>query len=169
MWNKGKSTKFVPLDSKTNTPSFFTAPGTFHYRASEATFLAYDAAASIHAQHVKYDTLLRNSGRLPHHAELFFAYEDLHLQDKENCEEDEVSEDDDTVQISNISHLDVASSDACPIIHPTGNHKWGECQQNHDNESIQRGSLTFSPLPHQSNADRINDAMLSTNDQAELL
>jgi len=116
VWNKGKSTKFVPLDSKTNTPSFFTAPGTFHYRASEATFLAYDAAASIHAQHVKYDTLLRNSGRRSHHAELFFAYEDLHLQDKENCEEDEVSEDDDTVQISNISHLDVASSDACPIL-----------------------------------------------------
>ena len=65
-----------------------------------------------------------------HHPESFIADKDLHLKDKEL--EEEVSEDDDTVQISNVSHHDVAPNNAYPV-HPTGNQKWGECTHKPDN------------------------------------
>ena len=99
---------------------------------------------------------------------MLLADEDINLKDKESWEEDEVSEDDDTVQISNVSHLDVAPGKTCPI-HPTGNHKWGECTRNKSNESTQRGTLTFSPSQHRDEAEINNDATVASNDQAELL
>jgi hypothetical protein len=166
VWNKGKSKKFVPLDPCTNTPAFFTSSGTFNYRAFEATYLACDASTPQLRQHVRYDALLR--GGRQHHPESFIADEDINLKDKELWEEDEVSEDDETVQISNVSHLDVASGDKCPI-HPTSNHIWGECTHNPDNQSEKRGTLTFSPRPHRTQADQQNDSMAASDDQAELL
>jgi hypothetical protein len=45
VWNRGRCKKFVPLDANTNTPTFFTAPGSFNYQAFKATYLAaYDAS-----------------------------------------------------------------------------------------------------------------------------
>jgi hypothetical protein len=83
--------------------------------------------------------LLRGDHR-HHHPKSFIADKDLNLKDKE----DEVSKDDNTVQISNVSHLDVTTMDTCPI-HPTGNHKRGEYMQNPDNQSVKRGTL--QPMP----------------------
>ncbi len=144
-----------------------TSSGTFNYRAFEATYLACDASAPHFRQHVRYDALLRGDHR-NHHPESFIADEDINLKDKEPWEQDEVSEDDETVQISNVSHLDVAPGDTCPL-HPTGHHKWGECMQNPDNQSVKHGTLTFSPLPQQTEADQQNDSMAAGDDQAELL
>ena len=144
-----------------------SAPGTFNYRAFEATLLACDASAPHLRQHVQCDALLWGEPRL-HHPESFIADEEVNLKDKNSGDDEEVSEDDDTVQISNVSHLDVAPSDHCPI-HQTGNHKWGECSHNPDNQSIKRGALTFAPMPQQTAADQINNTMAADDDQAEFL
>jgi hypothetical protein len=162
VWNKGRSKKFVPLGPRTNTPAFMTSSGTFHYRAFEATYLACDASAPHLCQHVQYDTLLRGDHH-HRHPESFIADEDINLKDKELWEEDNVSEDDATVQISNVSHMDAALGNRCPI-YPTGDHKWGECTQNPDNQSVKRGTLAFSPLPHQTEADQQNDSMAASDD-----
>ena len=164
VWNKGHSKKFVPLDEKTNTPTFFMAPGTFNYRTIEATFTACDALTPHLHQHLSYDDILL--GHHNHHPESFIADEDVNLQEKDK--NDDVSEDDDMVQISNIHHLGITQDEPCPI-HPTGHHKWGECTQHPDNQSIKHGPLTFSPLPHQMEADHLNEAEAASNDQAELL
>jgi hypothetical protein len=100
-------------------------------------------------QHVQYDALLKREHCL-HQPKPFVADEDINLKDKESWEDEGVSENDDTVQICHVSHFDVAPDDKCQI-HPTGNHKWGECTHNPDNQSIKRGTLT-SPLPQQSEA-----------------
>jgi hypothetical protein len=36
---------------------------------------------------------------------------------------------------------------------------------NPDNQSVKQGTLTFSPLPPQSGADQINNAMAANDDQ----
>jgi hypothetical protein len=144
-----------------------TSSGTFNYQAFEATYLACDALAPHFRQHVQYDAFLKGDHR-HHHPESFIADEDINLKDKELLEEDEVSEDDATVQISNVSHVDVAPGDACPI-HPTGNHKWGECTQNPDNQLVKHVILTFSPIPQQTDADQQNSSLAASDDQAELL
>ena len=168
VWNKGRSKKFVPLDTKTNTPTFFTASGTLHYRAFEATFLACDASLPHLRQHLSYDNFLRCRHSL-HNPESFIADEDLNFKDKDgDSTNNKVSEDDDTVQISNVHHLDVAHDKPCPV-HPTGHHKWGECTQHPDNQSVQRGTLTVLPLPAQTEADHLNQAAAASDDQAELL
>ena len=76
--------------------------------------------------------------------------------------------DDETVQISNISHVDVAHDEKCPM-HPSSNHKWGECIHNPANKPVQWGSLTFSPLSQQTDADKENEVLSASDDQAELL
>jgi len=45
----------------------------------------------------------------------------------------------------------------------------GECIDNPDTQSISQGPLTCSPVPHQTDADQINDSMTSNADQVELL
>jgi hypothetical protein len=164
VWNRGRSKKFVPLNESINTPTFTTASGTFHYRAFEATIMACDASTPQLRQHLSYDDILLR--RLHHHPESFIADEDINLQKKDD--EDEVSADDDTVQISNVHHLDVAPDEPCPL-HPTGHHKWGDCSQHPDNHSIHRRTLTFSPVPRQTEADQLNDAESASDDQLELL
>jgi hypothetical protein len=79
-----------------------------------------------------------------HNHEFFLADEDINLNDKHKPDQEDVNSDDETVQISNISHVDVAHDDKCPI-HPSSSHKWGECTHNPANKPIQWGSLT---LPH---------------------
>ncbi len=144
-----------------------TTPGTFNYQAFEATLLACDASALQLQQHVQYDALLKWGCHL-HHPESFFANEDINLKDKQLWVNEDVSEDNNTIQISNVSHLGVVHGNACPV-HPTGNHKWWECTDNPDNQSVNQGALTFSPLPQQSDANKINNSMTAKDDQAELL
>jgi hypothetical protein len=102
VWNKEKCKKFVPLDTTTNTPTFFTAPGSFNYRAFEATYLAaYDAS------HIKQPTVTFNHDLLQQSAPLdpaeFLATEDINKPEEMGGNEG-VSEDDETVLHSNISH-----------------------------------------------------------------
>jgi hypothetical protein len=47
VWNRGRCKKFVPLYTNTNTPTFFTAPGSFNYQAFKATYLAAYNASRI--------------------------------------------------------------------------------------------------------------------------
>ena len=160
----------MPLDAKTNTPTFLTSPGSFHYKAFEATCIACDASASHLRQHVTYDPLLRKGNYL-HDPEFFIADEDINTVVKDKWEDEAVSSDEETVQISNISHNDVTKDDICPI-HPTGKHKWGECSHNLENRAnrpISKGILTFSTHPNQADADQENDALTANDDQAELL
>jgi hypothetical protein len=44
VWDHARFSKYVPLDTGTNTPIFNTAPGSFNYRAFEATYLSMDAS-----------------------------------------------------------------------------------------------------------------------------
>ncbi len=71
----------------------------------------------------------------------FLVTEELNSSSKMG-EDEGVSTDDETVQHSNLSHLDVEPGAPCPI-HPTGNHRWGECLHNQANQSTQIGDLTF--------------------------
>ena len=123
------------MDPKTNTPTFLSAPGTFSYRACDATFMACDASAHSLQTHLTYDHVLKR-GMQQHDHESFLADEDINLNDKHKPDQEDVNSDDETVQISNISHVDVAHDDKCPI-HPTGNHKWGECNHNPANKPVQ--------------------------------
>jgi hypothetical protein len=116
------------MDPKTNTPMFLTAPGTFNYHAFEATFMACDASVPNLQNHLTYDHVL-NMGIQCHHSESFLAGEDINLSNKHKTDQEDVDSDDETVQISNISHIDVAHDDKCPI-HPTSNHKWGDAAAN---------------------------------------
>ncbi len=134
-----------------------SVPGTFHYCAFKATLLVCNASHLHH--HLQYDTMLWGKSCL-HHLEFFIADEDINPKDKEPWEDDEVSEDDQTVQISSISHVDVAPSSDY-LLHPIGNHTWGECTHKPDN--------TFPLVLHQTKADKIKDALEASNDQAELL
>ena len=86
-------------------------------------------------QHLSYDNLLCCHHSL-HNPESFIADEDLNFKDKDGGSNDvEVNEDDDKEQISNVHHLDVAH-DKSRLIHLTGHHKWGECTQHPDNQSV---------------------------------
>jgi hypothetical protein len=50
-----------------------------------------------------------------HHPESFLADEDINLSDKLKSDQEDVDSDDETIQISNISHTDVAHEDNCLI------------------------------------------------------
>jgi hypothetical protein len=129
--------------------------------------MACDASAPNLQHHLTYDQVLKR-GIQRHHPESFLADEDINLRDKHKPAQEDVDSDDETVHISNISHIDVAHDDKCPI-HPTSNHKWGECSHNPANKPFQQGTLTFSPLPQQTDADKDNEALFASDDQAELL
>jgi hypothetical protein len=165
VWGRHRFKKFVPLDPSTNTPTFYTAPGSFNYQAFETTYLACDAS------HIRRTTVLFDEQQLRGSRELdpaeFLATEDINTSaGMGGCEG--ATEDDDTVQTSNLSHADADPDGPCPI-HPTGQHKWGECLQNKSIKSTTRGTLTFSPSQHRDEAEINNDAAIATDDQAELL
>jgi hypothetical protein len=123
VWNKDCSRKFVPMDPKTNTSMFLSARGTFDYHAFEATFIACDASAPNLQNHLTYDHAFKR-GIQPHYPKSFLADEDINLSDKHETDKVDVDSVVETIQISNISHIDAAHDDKCPI-HPTSNHKWG--------------------------------------------
>ena len=169
VWNNGKATKFVPLDANTNTPIFKTAPGSFNYRAFEATYCAMDAAFA-NRQTVTFDNLLRSRGRPQHDPAEFTASEQFNvLSDYEKQQNEGVSSDDATIHTNNLTKDHIGLEDQCPI-HPTGHHKWGECSQNPNNKTDSRGVLTFSPQPLDDDEAEIdNDSISASDDQAELL
>ena len=76
------------------------------------------------------------------------------------------SSDDDTVTVSNIDHSTVEPDSPCPI-HPTGNHKRGECSLYQPHPSKALGSLTFSPI--QDNLSTPSENMTADDNQAELM
>ena len=166
VWNKGRCRKFVHLDVKTNTPTFYTAPGSFNYQAFEATYLAAFDASHIRPPTVSID-VNQLRGERPLDPAEFLVTEELNSS-KEMGGDEGVSADDETVKQSNLSHLDVEPSAPCPI-HPTGNHTWGECTHNQANQSTQIGTLTFSPIQQRAEAELNNDATVASDDQAELL
>ena len=176
VWNGGKCNKFVPLDPKTNTPTFQTAPGSFNYRAFEATFLAMDA--SYHNRHrVALTNPLRRVSTLDP-AE-FIADENVNFPPRaadskgssyrDLAENEGASSDDETVKTNNLSRP-FQDNQHCPL-HPTGHHVWGECTLNPNNadKTERRGTLTFSPTPSREDKDLANDALEASDDQAELL
>lgn len=97
----------MPMDPKTNTQTFFTAPGTFNYCAFEVTFIPCYAPAPHFWKHLTYDQVLK-SGSCHFSSESFFADEDINLYYKHFNNEPEVESDHETVLISNISHVGVA-------------------------------------------------------------
>ena len=170
VWNKGKSKKFVPLDTTTNTPIFRTAPGSFNYRAFEATYCAMDAAFA-NKQTVTFNNLLRGQGGADPDPAEFIANEYFNAPKPKDMQQNEgVSADDATIKASNLTFERLDPESQCPK-HPTGHHKWGECSHNPLNKTDQRGILTFSPRPDRFDDERElnNDAISASNDQAELL
>eukprot|EP00956_Cyclotella_meneghiniana_P025434 scaffold53086_cov60-Cyclotella_meneghiniana.AAC.2 len=169
VWNKGKSKKFVPLDTRTNTPIFRSAPSSFNYRAFEATYYAMDAAFA-NRQTVTFNNLLRRSGGPDPDPAEFVATEYFNAPKSKEIQQSEgVSADDVTIKTSNLTHERLNPDAPCPK-HPTGHHKWGECSHNPLNKTTQRGILTFSPQPdHDDEAELDNDAISASDDQAELL
>ena len=125
------------MDPKTNTPTFLSVPGTFSYHAFEATFMACDASAHSLHTHLTYGHALK-WGMKHHRPKSFLADEDIILSNKHKTDQEDVDSDDETVQISNISHIDVADDDKC-LINPTSNNKWGECSNNPVNKPVQWG------------------------------
>ncbi len=100
--------------------------------------------------------------------ELFAADEDINLNDKNFNDQTNVDSDNETVRISNISHVEVTHDDEWPI-HPTSKHKGGECRHNPANRPIHWGTLTLTPMSQQTDADKDNYALSASDDQAELL
>jgi hypothetical protein len=168
VWNEGNTTKFVPLDPRTNTPTFNTAPGSFNYEAFEAVYLAMDASVARTQTVITVEGLSRSRGdQSPHPAE-FIADEDINLPDKKEMQQnDGVTELDETVHTSNTHHFNVDPTSKCPI-HPKGHHLWGECSQNPTNQYTKRGILTFSPTPQRDESELQNDSMSASDGQAEL-
>ena len=93
--------------------------------------MASDVSAPHLCQHVTYDHLLTQTYHI-HNSESFIANEVIKNVAKAKEEDVVVTSDDNTVQISNISHLVMALDDTCPL-HLTGKHKWGECSNNPNN------------------------------------
>ena len=82
---------------------------------------------------------------MKHHLpESFLADEDIILSNKHETDQEDVDSDDETVQISNISHIDVADDDKW-LIHPTSNNKWGGDAATTQSINVKCGFLTF---PH---------------------
>lgn len=125
--------------------TFYTAPGSFNYRAFEATYLAMDAS-HLRQQTVSFNNLHPSVAREPLDPAEFIANEDINRS----------------------SHSDLDPLAECPI-HPTGHHKWGECSHNPINVLEERGPLQFSPTPIRDDAELDNDAISASDDQAELL
>lgn len=72
VWNKGRRSKCIPLNTKTNTPTFMTAPDTFAHCVFEAAFVSFDALSPHLNNPVINATLIW--GRMLHrNSEIFIA------------------------------------------------------------------------------------------------
>lgn len=101
------------------------------------------------------------------HPESFAADEDINLNDKHFNDQTDMDFDNEPVQISNISHVELSHDDECPT-HPTRKHKW-EDSHNPANWPVKQGKLTFTYMMHQTDANKDNDSLLASDDQREVL
>jgi hypothetical protein len=108
VWDHARFSKYVPLEKSTNTPIFNTAPGSFNYRAFEATHLSMDAS-NIRQPTVSFNNLHHGIHQPADPAE-FIANEDINRSNYDNIEDEAnegVTSDDETVLTNNLSHSDL--------------------------------------------------------------
>lgn len=136
-WNQRRFSKRVLHSPRTNTPIFWSTAGTVSYTAFEAIMSRNQENLRLFSS--------RTNPRLPPPEE-FIAEEWLHRSKRDTGSEG-ANADDATVTTSNVDHQSCSDpAGPCPL-HPTANHKWGECSQHrpHLQQSIE--SLTFNPVP----------------------
>ncbi len=164
-WDQAKHCKTILHDKSTNTPTFKTASGTSKYQAFEACFHAMDASHLRHHVELCVPNLRRHT-RPPDPAE-FTADEDLLTSDLPK-DDSECSSDDETVLAGNHDFRLVNPDQPCPI-HPTGNHKWGDCSLYRHALTHRMDQLHYSPIQSVSEADEQDATTHATDDQAELM
>jgi hypothetical protein len=140
--NHGNSRKWVPHETKTNAPAFYTAPGSMNFVAFEAAFMANDASHLL--QRVTNDQILR--GNLIRDPAEFVCDENINLPEMHRNEGVSDFKEQSGNAFNNIAPC--TADQQCPH-HPTGSHTWGECSLNPKNQSKskQMGPLTFNPEP----------------------
>ena len=106
-WNQRRHCKTVKHSTRTNTPTFWTEPGTIAYTAFEAAFHAHDPTSYL--QRVVYGHL--NS---PPAEEEFVAEEQVNKSKHPSASEG-ANADDDTVVTSNVDHQSADAEGPCPI------------------------------------------------------
>ena len=157
-WNQRRHCKTVRHSSRTNTPTFWTAPGTIDYTAFEAVFHVHDPTSYL-------QRVVNSHMQTPPAEEEFVAEEEINKSKYPPASEGATA-DDDTVVTSNLDLNTINVEQPCPL-HPMGNHKWGECRlhQVHPTDSFE--SLRYSAIP--SDPTGIPDNLAADNDQAELM
>jgi hypothetical protein len=124
-WNGGKKT--VPHQPSTNVLVFYTASSATHYRAFAATFEAMEASF------FQREKVLQFPGRQDLMDNIdpaeFVAEENLNYKEKETTEDEGVTEDNETIKMSNVPSL--TASEEPP------------------SETLRHGPLTFNPHPQE--------------------
>ena len=136
----------------------WTTPGTIAYTASEAAFHVHDPTSYL-------QRVINSHIQSSPAEEEFVAKEQVNKSTHPPASEG-TSSDDDTIVTSNVNYQSADANGACPI-HPTGNHKWGECQLHQAHSTDLSESLRFSAIP--SNSSNVPDNLAADIDQAELM
>ena len=105
-----------------NIPTLRTAAGTANYHAFEACFHTMGTSHLQH--HVQFYQLPDCTANLP---EEFVAHKLIHCKPPQVQDYEGAVADNETVKASHVNHHGLANPSQPCLIHPTGNHKWGEC------------------------------------------
>jgi hypothetical protein len=145
LWNRGQKT--VPFSTRTNVPTFFTAPSLRTYQTFAATFEACEAPFFQWETVLQVPgcTLLRENAKIT--PEEFVAEEDVHRDNMKQLIDNKVNEDDETIHTFNVP--DPPDETAAP------------------DKSICHGPLIFDPLPPIAADEDIT--LAAADDQAELM
>ena len=123
-WNQRRNCKTVSHSSRTNTPTFWTAPGTIAYTAFEAVFHIHDPTSYL--QHVAYQVDANPA------VEEIIAEEHFHKSRHspvlEGAHELPAAAPALEWLPKHGHHIFASNEDTCHF-HPTGNHKWGDCHK----------------------------------------
>ena len=121
-WGGCKHCKTIQHDKSKNAPTLKTATGTIIYHSFEACFQAMDASHLWH--HIKVYQLPNHTANIP---EEFIANKLIHQRSNWMSDSEGAIADEEAIKVGNVkSQLNIKFSQSCPF-HPTGNHKWGEC------------------------------------------
>ncbi len=144
-WNAGQKT--VPFSTRTNAPTFFTAPSSRTYQTFAATFEACEAPFFQRETVLQVPgcALLRENAVIT--PEEFVAEEDFHHGNRKQVIDDKVNKDDETICTSNVPD----SPDETATL----------------DKSICRGPLIFDPSPPIAADEDVT--LAAADDQTELM
>ena len=142
-WKGGKKT--TPNQPSTNVLVFYTASSSLHYHAFAATFEAMEASFFRREQVLQYPG--RRDLLDDIQPEEFIAEENLNYKEKETSEDEGVSEDYETIRLSNLPAP--ATAEEPP------------------SDAIRSGPLTFDPRPLEEEDE--HTTLAASDNQAELM